>query len=72
MTVTKVAAVTGVGVYVFLWVLAFNGVTSLIAPLAIPAILAILVAILVFLQRVIGITPRSPRYREHPDDEGGE
>lgn len=52
--------------YIFLWVLAFNGVTSLRAPLAVPLVLAVLVALGVRLNRFMGIAPR----RQHFEDSG--
>jgi hypothetical protein len=68
MKFTKAVAIFVVALYVFLWVLALNGVDSLIGPLAVPLILIILVALLVWLQRFIGITPKSPRFVEPEDD----
>ena len=67
MKVTKVVAVFGGLFYVFLWVLAANGVTSLVAPLAVPAVLAVLVAGGVALDRFLGITPRRQRFQERDD-----
>ena len=46
--------VVGVLFYVFLWALYANGDSVLLAPLLIPAILAIMVALGVALQRFIG------------------
>ena len=68
MKFTKAVAIFVVALYAFLWVLALNGVDSLIGPLAVPLILIILVALLVWLQRFIGITPKSPRFVEPKDD----
>ena len=50
--------------YVFLWALARNGATSLVAPLLIPVVLAVLVALGVALNRYLGLPPR----RLHFDD----
>jgi hypothetical protein len=68
MKFTKAVAIFVVVLYVFLWILALNGVSSLIGPLAVPLILVALVALLVWLQRFIGITPKSPRFVEPKDD----
>jgi hypothetical protein len=54
--------------YVALWVLALNGASELVIPLAIPAILGAMIASGVALQRFMGITPRRPHFRD-PDDE---
>jgi hypothetical protein len=49
-------------------VLAFNGASELVVPLAIPAILGTMIALGVALQRFMGIAPRRPRFRD-PEDE---
>ena len=48
--------------YVFLWVLALNGVSSLTPVLVVPPVLAALVAFGVWLNKFMGITPRRPRF----------
>lgn len=68
MIVTRIMIVVGVIFYVFLWVLAFNGVASLVAPLAIPLILAVLVAGGVALNRFMGITPRKQHFQDRDDE----
>ena len=45
MKFTKAVAIFVVVLYVFLWILALNGVSSLIGPLAVPLILVALVAL---------------------------
>jgi len=55
-------------IYVVLWVLAFNGATSLIGPLAVPLVLAVIVALGVALQRYVGLTPRKQHFNEPEDD----
>jgi len=62
--------VLGVLFYAFLWVLAANGVTSLVAPLVIPVVLAVLVAGGVALNRFMGITPRRPHFDDGDADDG--
>jgi hypothetical protein len=68
MTVTKITLVIAAIFYVFLWVLAFNGVSSLVAPLAIPLILAVLVAGGVALNRFMGIAPRKQHFQDRDDE----
>ncbi len=68
MIVTRIMVGVGILFYAFLWVLAFNGVSSLVAPLAIPFVLAVLVAGGVALNRFMGITPRSPRFEDRDDE----
>ncbi|MHB1088722.1 MAG: hypothetical protein ACYC19_08175 [Acidimicrobiales bacterium] len=68
MTVTKITMALAAMLYVFLWVLAFNGVSSLVAPLAIPLILAVLVAGGVALNRFMGIAPRKQHFEERDDE----
>lgn len=58
----------GVLLYGFLWVLAANGVSSLVAPLTIPVVLAVLVAGGVALNRFMGITPHRPRFQDRDDE----
>ena len=64
MIMTKTMLVVGVLVYAFLWALYAFGDSVLLAPLLIPAIIAVMVALGVALQRFIGIEPR----RQHFDD----
>lgn len=70
MTFTRGVALVVLVVYVFLWVLAFNGVTSLVPVLAVPLVLAILVAFGVWLNRFMGISPRRPHFESRAPDEG--
>ena len=55
--------------YVFLWVLAANGVTSLVAPLIIPVVLALLVYLGLALNKFLGIAPRSQHFDDPEDDD---
>lgn len=64
MSVRRITIVVGALFYILLWVLALNGASSLVAPLLIPLVLALLVAIGVGLDRYLGITPR----KQHFDD----
>ena len=68
MRLTRVMVVLGLLVYIFLWVLAANGASSLVAPLLIPLVLMVLIAAGVGLDRYLGLTPRKQRFHE-PDDE---
>jgi hypothetical protein len=64
MIMTKTMLVIAVLFYAFLWALYAGGATVLLAPLLIPAILAVMVALGIALQRFIGIEPR----KQHFDD----
>lgn len=68
MIMTKTMLVVGVLVYAFLWVLAAHGDNQLVAPLLIPGVLAILVALGVALNRFMGIEPRKQHFKD-PHDE---
>jgi hypothetical protein len=68
MIVTKTMLVVGFLIYVFLWVLAANGDNQLVAPLLIPAVLAILVALGVALNRFMGIEPRKQHFKDSNDE----
>ncbi len=72
MRIGPAVAVLGALAYAFLWVLAANGVSSLVAPLTVPLVLIVLVAGGLALQRFMGIPPHRARYRDSrrdPDEE---
>jgi len=64
MIMTKTMIVVGVLVYAFLWALYAYGDSVLLAPLLIPAVLAVMVALGVALNRFIGVEP----HKQHFDD----
>ncbi len=66
---TRLTVLGAVALYVFLWVVALNGASSLVAPLLIPLILAVLVATGVALNRYMGITPRKQRFQERDEQD---
>jgi arginine exporter protein ArgO len=66
--VTRTVVILGAMFYVFLWVLAMNGATSLVAPLAGPGVLAIMIAVGVALNRWMGMTPRKQHFRNRDDE----
>jgi hypothetical protein len=68
MIMTKIMILVGVMIYVFLWALYANGDSVLLAPLLIPAILAVMVALGVALQRFIGIEPRKQHFDDSTDE----
>ena len=68
MIVTRTVVVLGALSYIFLWVLAINGATSLVAPLAVPGVLAIMIAVGVALNRWMGMTPRKQHFRDRDDE----
>jgi hypothetical protein len=55
-------------IYIFLWVLALNGASSLTPLLAVPLVLAVLVAFGVWLNRFMGITPRRQHFEQRPGE----
>jgi len=63
-----VVLVVGIVLYAGLWVVAVNGARGLVAPLAIPVVLAVLVWLGLRLERYLGVTPRRPRFDDGPDD----
>ena len=69
MRLTRVMLVLGGLFYVFLWVLAANGVSSLVAPLIIPVVLALLVYLGLALNKFLGITPRRQHFDDPEDDD---
>ena len=68
MRLTRIMLVVGGLLYAFLWVLAANGVSSLVAPLTIPVVLALLVYLGLALDKFLGITPRKQHFDEPEDD----
>ncbi len=68
MSVRRAVGIFGLAVYVGLWVLALNGASSLIAPLVIPPVLAVLIAAGVALERFLGIEPRRQHFQDPEDD----
>ena len=64
MIATRVTVVLGLALYVFLWVLALNGASSLVAPLLIPLVLAVLVAAGAALNRYLGVEPRKQHFKD--------
>ena len=68
MIMTKTMLVIAVLFYAFLWALYAGGATALLPVLLIPAILAVMVALGVALQRFIGIEPHRPRFKDGSDE----
>jgi hypothetical protein len=64
MIMTKSMIVVGVLVYAFLWALYAYGDSVLLAPLLIPAVIAVMVALGVALNHYIGVEP----HKQHFDD----
>jgi hypothetical protein len=60
--------VVGVVLYVLLWALALNGAGSLVAPLLIPVVLAVLVAGGVALNRWLGLPTRQQHFNDRDDE----
>ena len=68
MIMTKTMVVVGVLIYAFLWALYASGDSVLLAPLLIPAVLAVMVAVGVGLQRFMGIEPRKQHFDDGSDE----
>jgi hypothetical protein len=68
MIMTKTMLFIGALIYVFLWVLYVNGDSVLLAPLLIPAIIAVMVAAGVALNRFIGVEPRKQHFDDGVDE----
>ncbi len=68
MSVRRATLIGAILVYVLLWVIAANGATGLVAPLAVPAVLAILVWLGLQLNRFLGLTPHRPRFDDGEDE----
>jgi len=68
MIMTKTMLIIAVLFYAFLWALYAGGATVLLAPLLIPAILAVMVALGIALQRFIGIEPRKQHFDDGSDE----
>ena len=69
MSVRRVTWIVALALYVLLWVLAFNGVNSLVAPLAVPLVLAVMVWLGLQLNRYLGLTPHRPRFDDGDEDD---
>jgi hypothetical protein len=68
MIMTKTMLVVGVLVYAFLWALYASGDSVLLAPLLVPAIIAVMVALGVALQRFMGLEPRKQHFDDGSDE----
>jgi hypothetical protein len=68
VSLRRIVFVVGIVFYVMLWVLALNGVSSLIAPLTIPVVLAVLVAGGVQLNKFLGLSPRKQHFHDGEDE----
>ncbi len=68
MIMSKTMVVVGVLIYAFLWALYASGDSVLLAPLLIPAVLAVMVALGVGLQRFMGIEPRKQHFDDGSDE----
>ncbi len=68
MRATRVAWGIGIVLYLVLWGIALDGASSLVAPLVVPVVLAVLVYAGLLLNRFLGITPRRQHFAEREDD----
>ncbi len=70
MSVRRVVLIAALALYALLWAVAADGATGLVGPLAVPAVLALLVWLGLRLERYLGITPRRPKFTERDDEPG--
>lgn len=68
MSLARAVTLVAIVAYLLAWAIALHGASSWIAPLLLPLILAVLVAVGVALNRFLGTSPRSPRFRDPKDD----
>ncbi len=69
---TRATILVALVLYGGLWVLAAAGAGSLLVPLLVPLVLAVLVGGGVALNRFLGTSPRSPRFEEPPAPSDGD
>jgi hypothetical protein len=65
---TRITIIVALLLYILLWIIALNGASGLIPILAIPVVLAVLVAAGVGLNRYMGITPRKQHFNDRDKD----
>jgi hypothetical protein len=65
---TKGTLLVGLVLYVFLWLLFFHGARNLLPLLVIPPVLVVLVGGGNFIDYVMGIRHRAPRFRDRSDE----
>jgi hypothetical protein len=68
--VTKITIGFAVALYIFLWILFFNGASELLTLLVIPLVLVLLIGLGSWMTRAIGLPTKAPQFRKpEPDDE---
>lgn len=67
MSVRRATVLFALLLYVGLWVLAFNGATSLVEPLTVPLVLAVIIVLGVVFTRFMGLPPRKQHFHD-PED----
>lgn len=70
MSVQRITLVVALVIYLGLWALALSAAPGLVEPLAVPLVLAVLVAAGVWLQRVLGLEPRRQQFRDRDEGSG--
>jgi hypothetical protein len=68
VSVRRTTMIAAIALYVLLWVIAANGATGLVAPLAVPAVLALLVWLGLQLNRYLGLAPHRPKFDDGEDE----
>ena len=68
MTMTRTMIVVAILLYLFLWVLVGRGDSQLLPIVVIPAVLAVMIALGVALNRYMGLTPRKQHFEDRHDE----
>jgi hypothetical protein len=65
---TRTMIVVAIVFYLFLWVLVGRGDNQLLPIVVIPAVLAVMIALGVALNRYMGLTPRKQHFEDRHDE----
>ncbi|HEY5438494.1 MAG TPA: hypothetical protein VIJ99_06315 [Acidimicrobiales bacterium] len=68
MTMTRTMIVVATLFYLFLWVLVGRGDSQVLPIVVIPAVLAVMIALGVALNRYMGLTPRKQHFDDRHDE----
>mgnify|MGYP006270267493 FL=1 len=65
---TRGTLIFGLFLYIFLWLLFINGASTLLPLLVIPPVLVVLVGGGNFIEHVLGIRHRAPKFRDRDEE----
>jgi hypothetical protein len=68
VTMTRTMIAVAILFYLFLWVLVGRGDSQLLPIVVIPAVLAVMIALGVALNRYMGLTPRKQHFEDRHDE----